>query len=61
LGPGPASDKFGSATMAVMSEEKYILAVGILSRLELVQRGGIAVASRSWSYTRLYPSKLTSC
>jgi hypothetical protein len=40
LGPGPASDKFGSATMAVMSEEKYILAVGILSRLELVQRGG---------------------
>jgi hypothetical protein len=26
--------------MAVMSEEKYILAVGILSRLELVQRGG---------------------
>jgi hypothetical protein len=39
LGPGEARDKFDSAAMAVMSEEKCILAVGVFARLELVQRG----------------------
>jgi hypothetical protein len=38
LGPGEASDKVGRAAMAVMSEKKCILAVSVLTSVELVRR-----------------------